>query len=54
MKTIHWFSLAAVILGLVLLFAGLATAGAVVLAGTTVVELIHSAWTGKQTNDGIR
>ena len=50
MKLVHWFSLAALVVGVALLFAGLTTAGCVILAIAPVIELIHAAVTGKQTN----
>jgi hypothetical protein len=52
MKSIHWFSLAALVLGLALLFLASSTAGGVVLGLAFAVELIYAALTGKQTNDG--
>ncbi|MBV7544452.1 hypothetical protein [Acidovorax sp. sic0104] len=54
MKLVHWFSLAALVVGVALLFAGLTTAGCVILAIAPVIELIHAAVTGKQTNSSTR
>lgn len=53
-KLVHWFSLAALVVGVALLFAGLTTAGCVILAIAPVIELIHAAVTGKQTNSSTR
>lgn len=53
-KFIHWFSLAALVVGVALLFVGLTTAGCVILAIAPVIEVIHAAVTGKQTNSSTR
>lgn len=54
MKLIHWFSLAALVIGVALLFMGLTTAGCVILAIASVIEVVHAAVTGKQTNSSTR
>ena len=51
-NVIHWFSLVTLIVGPGVLFAGMPTAGSVVLTGAVVIELVYSAVTGKKTNDG--
>ena len=52
MKFIHWFSLTSCLVGLGLLFIGVPTTGWMILVGVTAIELVYSAVTGKQTNDG--
>lgn len=54
MKFIHWFHLATLIAGLALLFFGWTAAGGAMLVLAPVIDLVHSALTGKQTNDGSR
>ncbi|MBB3182416.1 hypothetical protein [Variovorax sp. Sphag1AA] len=54
MKFVHIFSLSSVVAAVVLLVAGASGAAAGVFALGVLVEIIGSALTGKQSNEGMR
>lgn len=54
MKVIHYLWIASAIISLGLFVAGFLKAAAVVFGLMTLVEIIVSAFSGKQTNDGMR
>jgi uncharacterized membrane protein len=51
---VHSLAVAGLLVGALLLFTGLPHVGFPLLVLTTVAELLYSAFTGKQRNDGRR